>query len=250
MNILAIDTTTKVASVAIKKENEIIEKSIDNKITHSEKLLPLIDETLKKSNIKISDIDMFACISGPGSFTGIRIGLATIKAFSHVLNKEIFAISTLECLAIKVYEESKNFKNKKISYIASFIDAKNSRAYFSIYKLYTNNENKIICKNLIDISNSDIVEAIDKTYELFSKLNLQNSSIIFCGDVIENYKEDILNKFNSKNSNIEFYNSYPGTKDILFSIDNLENKNKYLNNTFSLDAIYARLSQAERTQNE
>lgn len=250
MNILAIDTTTKIASVAIKIENNIIEKEVDNKITHSEKLLPLIDETLNESKIKISDIDMFACISGPGSFTGIRIGLATIKAFSHVLNKNIFAISTLESLAITVYEKSKNYENKKTSYIASFIDARNERVYFSIYKLYVDTNNKIVCESLSDISNSNIFEAIEKAYETFTEINIQNDFIIFCGDIIDNYKENIVNKFKSENNNILFYNTYPKTADILFAIDNLANYNNYLYDTFSLDAIYARLSQAERTQNE
>ena len=84
MNILSIDTTTKVAGVSLQYNNEITKKSLSNEVTHSEKLLPLIDEILNENNISLKDIDMYACINGPGSFTGIRIGLSTLKAFSFV----------------------------------------------------------------------------------------------------------------------------------------------------------------------
>ena len=91
MNILAIDTTTRNACVCLKYKDEVIEKNIENNITHSEKLLPLIDDVLTEKNITLDDIDMFFAINGPGSFTGIRIGLATIKAFAQVKEKKIFS---------------------------------------------------------------------------------------------------------------------------------------------------------------
>lgn len=99
MNILAIDTTTKTASVSVKTNNNIYTDSIQNEITHSEKLLPLIDKVLTNSKLNLKDISMLACINGPGSFTGIRIGLSTIKAFSQVQNINIFSINSLELLA-------------------------------------------------------------------------------------------------------------------------------------------------------
>ena len=84
MNILGIDTTTKSASCTILKENEYYTKEVTNEITHSEKLLPIIHETLKENNLTLDNIDMFATINGPGSFTGLRIGISTVKAFSDV----------------------------------------------------------------------------------------------------------------------------------------------------------------------
>ena len=95
MKILAIDTTTKKATVALNLDNKIIVKEVDNEITHSEKLLPLLDEVLNDSNTKLKDIDLFAITLGPGSFTGVRIGIATIKAIAKVTNKKIEEIKEI-----------------------------------------------------------------------------------------------------------------------------------------------------------
>ena len=90
MKILAIDTTTKKAAVALKDDNHIFFRQIDNEITHSEKLLPLLNEVLIETNTALKDIDLFAITLGPGSFTGVRIGIASIKAIAKVTNKKIF----------------------------------------------------------------------------------------------------------------------------------------------------------------
>ena len=82
MKILGIDTTTKSASCSVLNEDKYYTKAISNEITHSEKLLPIIHETLEESNLKIKDIELLLAINGPGSFTGIRIGLATVKALA------------------------------------------------------------------------------------------------------------------------------------------------------------------------
>ena len=94
MNILAIDTTTKKANIGISIDGKSTIKTVDNEITHSEKLLPLIDNVLKETNCNIKDIDVFACTTGPGSFTGIRIGLATVKALTKVTDAKIFSINS------------------------------------------------------------------------------------------------------------------------------------------------------------
>ena len=133
MNILALDTTTKKATVAIKTDSKLYIECIDNEITHSEKLLPLIDNILNEANITIQDIDLLACTLGPGSFTGVRIGIATLKAIAKVINKEIFGITSLELLALNGIK--KGATKKSYDYVLSLIDAKNNRAYFSLYKL-------------------------------------------------------------------------------------------------------------------
>ena len=77
----------------------IQEKHINDSKTHSEKLMPLIDEILKTNNVTLNDIDLFACGVGPGSFTGVRIGVSTIKAFVDSSNKPCVAVSSFESLA-------------------------------------------------------------------------------------------------------------------------------------------------------
>lgn len=80
MKILAIDTSSKICSVSILEDNNvIIEKHNDDEKTHSQKLMPLIDETLKQFDLTLDNIDLLACCQGPGSFTGIRIGISTVK---------------------------------------------------------------------------------------------------------------------------------------------------------------------------
>lgn len=85
MNILAIDTSSKICSVSILEDkNLIIEKHNNDEKTHSQKLMPLVDEIFKESEYSLEDMDLFACCIGPGSFTGLRIGISTVKAFSDV----------------------------------------------------------------------------------------------------------------------------------------------------------------------
>lgn len=100
MIIIALDTTAVTASVAL-LENEcvIASSSVHNKLTHSEKILPMIDEILKNSGYTIDDVELIAVSKGPGSFTGVRIGIATAKGLAFAKNVPIVGVSALEALA-------------------------------------------------------------------------------------------------------------------------------------------------------
>ena len=123
MKILAIETSCDIASVSLLEDNNLIlelkESAVKN---HSESLMPLIDNLLKKTKISLNDIDLFAVDNGPGSFTGIRIGLSTVKAFCDALNKPCISVSSLEALSY--------ISNSEDSYICSMIDAKHGNLYF------------------------------------------------------------------------------------------------------------------------
>ena len=100
MNILAIDTSALTATAAILADDTLLgEISTTTRLTHSQTIMPMIDELLKKVNLDISDIDLFACSEGPGSFTGLRIGIGTIKGLAYGLGKAAVGVSTLEALA-------------------------------------------------------------------------------------------------------------------------------------------------------
>ncbi|MDD3303824.1 MAG: tRNA (adenosine(37)-N6)-threonylcarbamoyltransferase complex dimerization subunit type 1 TsaB [Clostridia bacterium] len=232
MNILAIDTTTRLASVAVLNDNNIIEKSKANEVTHSEKLLPLIDETLKEANLTLKDIKLYACINGPGSFTGIRIGLATIKAFSMIDNNKTFSIESTKLIAYKAF---KLYGAKEVT-IASIIDARNDRVYYAVYKLTLDKDEKIKIETVIPIANDEIDVAIKSITSL-------TTSIIFAGDCID--------KFNDKltNDSPKLYNLYPSTTDLIHAYFDITNTDSYLFDTYTLDAIYARPTQAERMKN-
>ena len=236
MNILSIDTTTKVAGVSLQYNNEITKKSLSNEVTHSEKLLPLIDEILNENNISLKDIDMYACINGPGSFTGIRIGLSTLKAFSFVDNKKIFSISSSDLLTYCAYINQK--ANSEIYTVVSLIDAKNDRVYYTVNELYTNSNNKIEIINKVEASNENIST-------LISSLNDNYDNLIFVGDCINNYSDIIKNKY----SNAILMNYYPTPTDLINAFNNIENVDKYIFDSYTLDANYVRPSQAERVMN-
>lgn len=101
MLILALDSTAVVASVALcRDETPIASFHIKNGNTHSETLLPMVETVLKTAGYSVDDVDLFACSVGPGSFTGVRIGVATIKGLAFGKNKPCIGVSTLEALAL------------------------------------------------------------------------------------------------------------------------------------------------------
>ena len=103
MKILCIDTSSNLCSVAILENNNLINKlELNNGLTHSETLMPLIKELLNTSNLSLKDIDLLVSDIGPGSFTGIRIGVSTVKAFADCLNIPCVGISSLEVLAYNI----------------------------------------------------------------------------------------------------------------------------------------------------
>ena len=229
MNILGIDTTTKIASCSVLNNKKYYIKSIDNEITHSEKLLPIIDETLIESGTDLDGINILACINGPGSFTGLRIGLATIKAFAQVKDLPIFSISSINLITYTAY---KKLEENNEAYILSLIDARNNRVYYGINKL-SFKDNKVLIEKIKDIDNDtldNVVSIIKDNYK----------DLIIAGNCIDKFK-DTLSTISNKLLNI-----YPTTNDLINCYLNLVDTSKYMYNAYSLDALYARKSQAER----
>lgn len=221
MNILAIDTTTKKANVGLKINDNITLNSIDNEITHSEKLLPLIDKTIKTSNSNLKDIECIACTTGPGSFTGIRIGLATAKALAKVIHSKLFAMDSLELLAYSGLKKAMS----KAQIIISLIDAKNTRAYC---RIYANKDNILV----------PISEATNKYVNEIMK------------DVASKYsQQDILYILDSENLvNLIESNNYIITSLDIECLINKANNSTVFEDYLTLDATYVRNSEAERTK--
>lgn len=218
MKILGIDTSSKRCTVCILEDNNVvIELHSDDEKTHSQTLMPLIDEMFKKTDLSLKDIDMLACCVGPGSFTGVRIGISTAKAFADVYNFKTFGVSSLEGLAYNIKEEisllhtssaaktgsssenskdCKDYTNQNISLvICSLIDAKNENVYCG---LFDENYNKIE-----ELSTCSI-------YELIDKLKKLNKPIAFVGDGALAYKEKLeqhLCKSLNKLSEIDLENN-------------------------------------------
>lgn len=166
MKILSIDTSSKICGVTISdNENVLIHLSNDDEKTHSVKLMPMVDSALKSTNLSLNDISLLAVCTGPGSFTGVRIGIATVKAFSDVKHIPIVGVSSLESLAYNVIENkitttTDNSSNLENTLICSLIDAKNNNVYCGIYN-FSNTDGKAIC-NQIEMFAEDIDTTIAK----------------------------------------------------------------------------------------
>lgn len=126
MRILAVDSSSNVASAAIMDDNILIgECSINYKKTHSQTLMPMIETLMHAVEADIESVDLFAVSNGPGSFTGLRIGLATIKGLAHACQKPITLVSTLEALAYNLpYNDG---------LIVPILDARRDHVYTAIY---------------------------------------------------------------------------------------------------------------------
>ena len=101
MNLLAVDTSGPVAGVAILRDGEVAyEGAAVNRLTHSVNLMPMIEEALGRAGLDVSEIDYYASVTGPGSFTGVRIGVSAVKGMAHGANKPCIGVDALEALAM------------------------------------------------------------------------------------------------------------------------------------------------------
>lgn len=185
MKILSIDTASNICGVSILEDNKLIcNLDTDTGRTHSENLMPMIEQALKKTNLSLKNINLITCDIGPGSFTGIRIGVATTKAFNDSLNIPCVGISSLEALA---YNLKDNIKQNEI--ICSIIDCKNDNCYFALYEKKNN-----ILENLLE-PQAESVEACLSILKNYCEDTLENPSIYFVGDGSAIYKNLIQETF-------------------------------------------------------
>lgn len=174
MKILAIEASSLVCSTAILTDDIITaEYTINNKVTHSQTLLPMIDEICKMTDTDVSEFDAIAVSGGPGSFTGLRIGSATAKGLAYALNVPVVNVPTLEAMAYNFYGTDK--------VICPIMDARRNQVYTGIYS-FANNGLSIY----LDSSAMDIMELIPKLQEI-------DKPVIFTGDGIPVFR-DIIDK--------------------------------------------------------
>lgn len=128
MKILALETSTMLGGVAVMDETFglIFESRLNVKTTHSERLMPEIAHALKQSGIKITDIDVFAVAIGPGSFTGLRIGLSTVKGFAYATGTPVVSVPTLEAFAW-------NFPYSRYP-VCTLLDARKNEVYAAVFR--------------------------------------------------------------------------------------------------------------------
>ena len=176
MKILGIDSSGLVASVAVVEDDVLrAEYTTDYKKTHSQTLLPMLDELRSMIDLDLSSIDAIAIAAGPGSFTGLRIGAATAKGLGLALEKPLVEVPTLEGLAYNLWGTEK--------LVCPLMDARRNQVYTGIYEFVREgrNDSLHVLKNqcAVDIS------------EILTELNAMGREVIFLGDGVPVYRQKI-----------------------------------------------------------
>lgn len=172
MKILALDTSALVASAAITENGKVLaEYTLNYKLTHSQTIMPMIDEIVKMTETDLNTIDYIACSSGPGSFTGLRIGAATAKGLAHGLNKPIVAVPTLETLAYNIFGTDK--------FICPIMDARRKQVYNAVY---------VPEGKKLDVILEEDTRIIDDVLDYVKDVDCD---VIFVGDAVSLYKDKI-----------------------------------------------------------
>lgn len=218
MKILAIDTSSEICSVALLENDNLIDEiNLDNGRTHSENLMPILDELVKRNNLSLNEINLISCSVGPGSFTGIRIGVASIKPIAEVLNIKVASVTSLETLA-------KNVENGNT--IVSLIDARNNQVYCGIFDEKYNKKEEYLAEDI-----NSVIEKLKKY-----------TDITFVGNGAVLHKDLLKNNF----ANLKFCDN---NKQSAANVGKLGYKKFIENNLETADTvvpIYLRKSQAER----
>lgn len=226
MRVIAIETSSTVASVAIVNEEKIeSEIFINNKLQHSTILFPMIESVLKNLSMDMDSIDGIVVSAGPGSFTGLRIGVATGKGLVQGSERKFIGVSTLDSLA---------YQNGSFNgLICPIMDALHDNVYTALYRGEEKDVEKLLDYDALHI---DL---------LLEKLNNYNERIIFMGDAMESHRDKIINVLGNRAEFSLPMNNNPRASSLgLLGVNRLTNGSE--DSIYSFGPLYIRKSQAER----
>ena len=221
--ILALDSTAEVSTVAVcDREKLLSEITVNTGNTHSATLLPAVEQALRMAEISVNDVDVFACSTGPGSFTGVRIGAATIKGIAYGKNKPCVSVSTLEALAYNLSDRD--------GIVCPVMNARRGQVYNALFEAKSGEITRLCPDRALSIT------------ELDEELSGKELPVFLCGDGY-GITRDGFKKTEVKEVGIrQRYQS-------AYSVSQIALK-KYENNETVTDSelvpIYLRPSQAER----
>ncbi|MDF2485513.1 MAG: hypothetical protein K0R46_1681 [Herbinix sp.] len=230
MRILALDSSGLVASVAIVTEEAMLaEYTVNYKKTHSQTLLPMLNEIVKMVDINMEEIDAIAVAAGPGSFTGLRIGSATAKGLGLALQKPIVAVPTLDGLAYNFYGTDK--------LICPIMDARRNQVYTGLYEFVGEKFSIVKEQTAMEVE------------ELLEEINAMGRDVIFLGDGTPVYRDAIEQKLKVAFSFAPVHMSRQRAGAIgalgmeLYKKNHFEEASRH-------EPVYLRVSQAERERAE
>lgn len=170
MKLLALDSSGLVASVAVvEDDNMLAEYTVNYKKTHSQTLLPMLDEIVRMTEQDLGTVDAIAVAAGPGSFTGLRIGSATAKGLGLALDKPLISVPTVDALAFNLYGCSAR--------ICPIMDARRSQVYTGVYT-FAGDEFRVLSPQRPQVVS-----------ELVEELNAAEGEVIFLGDGVPVYRK-------------------------------------------------------------
>lgn len=240
MKILAIDSSGLVASVAVAEDGILLgEYTTNYKKTHSQTLLPMLDELKKMIELDLNSIDAIAISSGPGSFTGLRIGSATAKGLGLALAKPLVEVPTLEGLAYNLYSCN--------SLVCPIMDARRNQVYTGVYEFVEKGsaeagEQEYELRPVLGQTAMDV-------RELLGELEKLNRKVVFLGDGVAVYRDVICKEcsvpfsFAPANVNAQRAGSVAALGEIYFSLGKAVPAEAH-------QPEYLRKSQAEREKEE
>jgi len=174
MKILGIDSSGLVAGVAVVEEEQLLaEYTVNYKKTHSQTLLPMLDEICKMVDLSLEEIDGIAVAAGPGSFTGLRIGSATAKGLGLALGKPIMEIPTVDGIAYQLFGHAR--------LICPLMDARRNQVYTGLYRFEDDSG-----ESRFRVVKEQCAVSID---EIAAEINQKNESVVFLGDGVPVYRD-------------------------------------------------------------
>lgn len=232
MKILALDSSGLVASVAYLEDDKIKGLiNINYQKTHSQTLLPMLNEMVKTLEINLDELDCLACANGPGSFTGLRIGVATIKGLGLSLNKKIVDVSTLEALAL-------NWPGAD-GIVCPIMDARRSQVYAAAFSFKDGSPKP---EEVIEPVNCEMIKLIER-------LNALGRKVYFTGDGVPVYRELIEQNLKVAHVLPNAANAYQNAANVAV-LGNIYAKEGLAKNAADISPIYLRKPQAEREREE
>lgn len=229
MKILALDSSGAVASAAIMDDGKILaEYTVNYKKTHSQTLLPMIKAVVDMTETVLADVDVFAAASGPGSFTGLRIGSATVKGLTLALDKDVVPVPTLEGLAY-------NFCGSE-NLICPVMDARHSEVYRALYRF----EGEKI---------SEVWKSAPENIEdMAEKLDSLGKKIIFTGDGVDVYSNLLEERLGSRAFFAPPNRRYQSAASVAMAASVRAGEGRFVSSDLFAPE-YLKLSQAERERN-
>lgn len=180
MKILAVDTSATAASVAVAEENKLIgEFSINTALTHSQTLMPMVDELLKNTGLSVNDIDAVAVNAGPGSFTGVRIGVAAVKGIAFPKNLPCVSVSTLESMAYNLLGYD--------CVVCSVMDARCSQVYNALFKV-----NGYTVTRMTDDRALSLTDLKLELQNIREKIVLVGDGAVLCSKFLDSELENVM----------------------------------------------------------